>query len=65
MNLKIAKGEVKDMDHQEIESLSIEEITKKIESNKRLLLRFKSSRLLKYHYQNTLEELMFELKQRK
>jgi len=49
----------------ELTDLSTEEITKKIESNKRLLLKFKSSRLLKYHYQNTLEELRFELKQRK
>lgn len=45
--------------------LTNEELLKSIECNKRLLLKFKSSRLLSYHYRNILEELRFELNQRK
>lgn len=48
----------------EYSELSNEDLLKIIESNNRLLLKFKSSRLLSYHYRNILEELRYELSNR-
>ena len=53
------------MEVQDHNDLTDEELLKSIECNKRLLLKFKSSRLLSYHYRNILEELRYELSQRK
>lgn len=64
MNCLKPKEDQQDMEVQDHNELTNEELLKSIESNKRLLLKFKSSRLLSYHYRNILEELRYELSNR-